>query len=70
MNWIELRPLLREKFGHTFYFYNDMYKSGNRRVKISCYQIRQEVYDFIKSLDMNLDVNFYRSNYITIHYKK
>ena len=25
-NWNELRPLLREKFGRDFYFYNDAYK--------------------------------------------
>jgi hypothetical protein len=70
MNWIELRPLLREKFGNMFYFYNDGYKSGNRRVKISCSYCRQEMYDFIKSLDVNLDINLYKTNYITIHYNK
>lgn len=32
-NWNELRPLLREKFGRDFYFYNDAYKSY-RRIKI------------------------------------
>ncbi len=71
MNWIELRPILREQFGHRFYFYNDVYKTGNRRVKISCYSIsRQEMYDFIKNLDVSIDINFYKSYYLTIHYKK
>jgi hypothetical protein len=71
MNWIELRPILRERFGpHSFYFYNDIYKTKNRRIKISCYSIRQEMYDFIKSLDVSIDVNFYKSYYLTIHYKK
>jgi hypothetical protein len=71
MNWIELRPILRERFGpHRFYFYNDIYKTGNRRVKISCYSIRREMYNFIKSLDVNINVKFYKDYYITIHYEK
>jgi hypothetical protein len=74
MNWIELRPILREQFGHTFHFYNDKYKSGNRRVKIRCYSMgdkrKQEMYDLIKNLDVNIDVNFYKNHNITIHYKK
>lgn len=32
-NWNVLRPLLREKFGRDFWFYNDAYKSY-RRIKI------------------------------------
>jgi len=32
-NWNVLRPLLREKFGKNFYFYNDM-NIGYRRIKI------------------------------------
>ena len=32
-NWNVLRPLLREKFGRDFWFYNDGYKSY-RRIKI------------------------------------
>jgi hypothetical protein len=74
MNWIELRPLLREQFGNVFHFYNDIYKSGNRRVKISCYSMnntrRQEMYNFIKSLNVNINVKFYKNYYITIHYEK
>jgi hypothetical protein len=71
MNWIELRPILRERFGpHSFYFYNDIYKTGNRRVKISCYSIRREMYNFIKSLNVNINVKFYKNYYITIHYEK
>ena len=68
MNWIELRPILRKHFGNSFSFYNDEYQSGIRRIKISCYCDRQKMYDFIKNLDMNIDINFYET-YLTIHYK-
>jgi hypothetical protein len=70
MNWFELRPLLREKFGRDFYFYNDAYRTGNRRIKISSYSLRSEMLKFIKSISPNLDAKLYQNHYLTIHYKK
>jgi hypothetical protein len=34
MNWTELRPKLREKYGNRIGFFNDKYRDGTRRVKI------------------------------------
>jgi len=77
MNWKELRPLLREKFGHNFFFYNDLYKSGTRRIKI-CTQNSTDMCFFIKCLNPELDVKLYESQCkwgggirtrVTIHYR-
>ena len=69
MNWFELRPLLREKFGSDFGFYNDVYRSGIRRIKIVNAD-RKEMINFIKEVAPNLNVNYYGNFYITIHYDK
>ena len=69
MNWIQLRPILRDRFGNGFYFYNDGYRSGNRRVKICSYKNRSEIFNFIKKITPELDVKFYKLDSLTIHYK-
>jgi len=69
MNWNELRPKLREKFKNNFTFYNDMYRSGTRRIKISCnVSKRSEIKQFILEQDPTLNVSEYELYYLTIHY--
>jgi hypothetical protein len=76
MNWTELRPVLREKFGKDFTFYNDVYRSGTRRIKIDCVN-PYEICIFIKELCPELDAKIYKSQYrgsgirtrVTIHYR-
>ena len=77
MNWTELRPLLRIKFGKDFGFYNDLYKSGTRRIKIYTHN-PEGIYSYIKGLNLQLDVNYYKETPIfcripitrvTIHYR-
>ena len=75
MNWKTLRPALREKFGKDFAFYNDLYKSGTRRIKIRVNNA-VEVLNYIKSLDPKLDAKlYYTTSYgykctrVTIHYR-
>jgi len=75
MNWKTLRPILREKFGQEFTFYNDLYKSGTRRIKIRVTNA-VEIFNYIKSLDPKLDVNLYETTSwgykhtrVTIHYR-
>jgi hypothetical protein len=69
MTWIELRPKLQEQFGRTFSFYNDKYKSGKRRIKIS-YGYPQNMIDYIKEIAPELDTKHYRTYTLTIHYNK
>lgn len=70
MNWIQLRPILRGKFGMYFYFYNDVVPStGNRRIKICSSQNRDKIFNFIREIAPDLDVNLYGSSSVTIHYK-
>jgi hypothetical protein len=77
MNWKTLRPLLRQNFGQNFMFYNDLYKSGTRRIKIRT-DIKEvdKIFNFIKNISPELNVNIYEEtvflytfNSITIHYK-
>jgi hypothetical protein len=75
MNWKTLRPVLRNKFGENFEFYNDLYKSGTRRIKIRVINA-VEVFNYIKSLDPTLDVKLYKTvsygykcTRVTIHYR-
>ena len=77
MNWTELRPVLRTKFGRDFHFYNDQYKSGTRRIKI-CTPTPELVLNFIKLISPNSDVKIYKnycpwtervSKRVTIHYR-
>ena len=77
MNWKTLRPLLRQEFGQNFGFYNDLYKSGTRRIKIRT-DIKDvyTVFNYIKNTCPELDVNIYEKNVflysfnsITIHYR-
>jgi hypothetical protein len=77
MNWKTLRPLLRQEFGQNFGFYNDLYKSGNRRIKIRT-DIKDvdKIFNYIKSICPELNVNIYEEtvflhnfNSITIHYR-
>ena len=75
MNWNALRPLLRQEFSKNFMFYNDLYKSGTRRIKIRTHNI-EGIYNFIKNISPELNLNIYqeevwgnRFNSITIHYK-
>jgi len=75
MNWKTLRPLLRQNFGQNFMFYNDLYKSGTRRIKIRS-NSTEEIYKFIKNAHPELNVNIYEEwvwgnvfNSVTIHYK-
>lgn len=57
MNWNELRPKLRKKFKNNFTFYNDMYRSGTRRIKICCNRVKaNEMKQFILEQDSTLDV--------------
>ncbi len=57
MNWTELRPKLRAEFKDNFTFYNDTYKSGNKRVKICCNVLDANVVKaFILEQDSELDV--------------
>ena len=81
MIWSELRVKLREKFGNEFTFYNDKYRSGKRRIKISCNRVnRDEMKQFILEQNSSLDVNEYDSLYrscgfhickcLTIHYSE
>ena len=73
MNWKTLRPILRQNFS-DFYFYNDLYKSGTRRIKI-CTQNHMEILNFIKLISPILDVKLfqdggYRTDIrVTIHYR-
>ena len=70
MNWIELRPVLREKFGSEFNFYNDKYRSGVRRIKICCSN-PSDMCSYIKRLCPELDVKLFGSIMgvnVTIHY--
>jgi hypothetical protein len=69
MNWIELRPKLQEQFGRTFSFYNDKYKSGIRRIKIS-YAYPQNIIDYVKTIAPELDTKHYGTYTLTIHYNK
>lgn len=73
MNWKELRPMLRKKFGNDFYFYNDLYRSGIRRIKI-CTSKFSDMYSYIKCLDPKIDVNLFNNHEttetsVTIHYR-
>jgi hypothetical protein len=80
MNWKELRPVLRQKFGSDFTFYNDVYRNGTRRIKI-CTLKASDMCSFIKTLSPELDVKLYQSEDckkwlgtdfgtdVTIHYK-
>jgi hypothetical protein len=52
-NWNVLRPLLREKFGRDFWFYNDGYKSY-RRIKVMGLEDRIE-----EIKEMGVDVKKY-----------
>lgn len=77
MNWKTLRPLLRQEFGQNFGFYNDLYKSGTRRIKIRTdKQDVDKVFNYIKNTCPELNVNIYEENVflysfnsITIHYR-
>jgi hypothetical protein len=77
MNWKTLRPLLRQEFGQNFGFYNDLYKSGTRRIKIRTdKQDVDKVFNYIKNTCPELNVNIYEEvvflhgfNSITIHYR-
>ena len=69
MTWTELRPKLQEQFGRTFSFYNDRYKSGKRRIKIS-YGYPQNIIAYIKQIAPELDVKQYTYTDVTIHYNK
>ena len=79
MNWTELRPLLRTKFGQDFTFYNDTYRSGTRRIKICTYNdpLPCDMLSYIKSVAPELDVKIYNEDNIyggsrtrvTIHYR-
>ena len=74
MNWKELRPVLRKKFGENFGFYNDLYKSGTRRIKIETSNPSDMCF-YIKALSPELDVKLYNGTTgkgrakVTIHYK-
>jgi hypothetical protein len=75
MNWKTLRPLLRQEFGQNFGFYNDLYKSGTRRIKIRTHNV-EDIYNFIKNISPELNLNIYNEtvynhnfNSITIHYR-
>lgn len=69
MNWSQLRPLLRDKFKHEFYFYNDAnINTGNRRIKIRSRNLT-EILNYIKTIAPELDAKFYEFDSITIHYK-
>lgn len=74
MNWKELRPLLRERFGRDFHFYNDMYRSGTRRIKI-CTKEPSKIVKYIRNKFPELNVNLYvednifKRTRVTIHYK-
>ena len=75
MNWKTLRPLLRQEFGQNFMFYNDLYKSGTRRIKIRSNNT-EGIYNFIKNISPELNLNIYNEtvynhnfNSITIHYR-
>lgn len=75
MNWTELRPILRQKFGRDFHFYNDGYKSGTRRIKI-CTSDAFAMCSFLKNTYPELDVKIYneerwnnRYPRVTIHYR-
>ncbi len=76
MNWKTLRPLLRQEFGQNFGFYNDLYKSGTRRIKIRTdKQDVDKIFNYIKNISPELNVNIYEEtvflhtfNSITIHY--
>lgn len=75
MNWNTLRPLLRQEFGKNFMFYNDLYKSGTRRIKIRS-NSTEEIYNFIKNISPELNVNIYQEEVwtnlftsVTIHYR-
>ena len=77
MNWKTLRPLLRQEFGQNFGFYNDLYKSGTRRIKIRTdKQDVDKIFNYINSICPELNVNIYEEtvflhnfNSITIHYR-
>jgi hypothetical protein len=77
MNWKTLRPLLRQEFGQNFGFYNDLYKSGTRRIKIRTdKQDVDKIFNYIKNTCPELNVNIYKEvvflhgfNSITIHYR-
>jgi len=77
MNWKTLRPLLRQEFGQNFGFYNDLYKSGTRRIKIRT-DIKDvdKIFNYIKTTCPELNCNIYNEetymvnyNSITIHYR-
>jgi len=74
MNWKKLRPILRQKFDN-FHFYNDLYRSGTRRIKI-CTRDQDKIFNFIKSIAPELDAKLFetevygnRVTRVTIHYR-
>jgi hypothetical protein len=77
MNWKELRPVLRKEFGRDFYFYNDQYKSGTRRIKIRTME-PQTMVEFLNTNYPELDAKIYvaqegwiayNRKSVTIHYR-
>jgi hypothetical protein len=74
MTWTELRPKLRGQFGNNFSFYNDKYKSGKRRIKISTSHPHKFI-SYIKEIAPELDVKVWIPYpgavlLVTIHYNK
>lgn len=71
IDWKELRPVLRESFGKDFYFYNDKYKSGKRRIKI-CTTEPEKMCTFINALfpftDCKLWNDSRKGKMVTIYY--
>jgi hypothetical protein len=75
MNWKKLRPILRQKFDN-FHFYNDLYRSGTRRIKI-CTRNKEEMLNFLNINYPELNAKLFIPNNeyvlikesITIHYR-
>lgn len=68
MNWQQLRPILRERYGDTFSFYNDKYRSGKRRIKIGYTYDAKDMLKFIIRLDSTIKVKRHDYHTITIHF--
>ena len=56
-NWNTLRPLLREKFGKDFYFFNDV-RTKDRRIKLMGLNDK-----FDELVKMGVDVKMYDWSY-------
>ena len=69
MTWAKLRPKLRGQFGNYFSFYNDKYRSGKRRIKIST-AYPQDMITYVKQISPELDIKQWNTYSITIHYNK